>query len=184
MKYLILLSIIIFLLSCDNSLKETNITVNSNQKIIETVSFNSNQSVEIDQQIPNFYMNPSSDLEMDLRDFRGKVLMLQFDASWCSICKSVAPKISEASNILDTANFAIIKIYDAYYDISDFIEAASLYQSNYYNVQNGTIDGFDLTSLYNVKSFPRSLIVDKNGILREIRSTSSLDIVETMKKYQ
>lgn len=192
MKKLVVSIILIFLLSCENSFIETERYVNPNNKIIEFVSFNDEQKVEIGQQIPNFFLNPGTDSEKSIRDFRGKVLMLQFEAEWCSICKSIAPRIAEASNQLDTNKFAIIKIYDAYYknedgnivyDMEKFLEAANKYPANYYNVLNGTLEGFDLTELYNINAVPQSVIVDKEGIMRELRATASMDIVATLKQY-
>jgi thiol-disulfide isomerase/thioredoxin len=174
--------IFILLTSCNENELEPQIESNSNSKIIEFISFNENQTYTIGEQAPNFTLNPSSSNAKDLRDFRGKIVMLEFSASWCSICKLVAPRIAEASRNLDTTKFAVIKIYDDYFTKEQFLSDAELYNSPSYKVWNGIRDGFDLTKLYDINAVPRAIFIDENGLVIEEKNPYGIEnIAEYMR---
>ncbi|HKJ40737.1 MAG TPA: TlpA disulfide reductase family protein [Sunxiuqinia sp.] len=49
--------------------------------------------VKIGQQAPDFSTVTPSGQKVKLSDLRGKVVMLQFTASWCSVCRKEMPHI-------------------------------------------------------------------------------------------
>jgi len=49
--------------------------------------------VKIGQQIPDFTMTTTDGKSVRMADLKGKVVMLQFTASWCSVCRKEMPHI-------------------------------------------------------------------------------------------
>jgi peroxiredoxin len=49
--------------------------------------------VKIGQQIPDFSMTTTDGKTISSSDLKGKVVMLQFTASWCSVCRKEMPHI-------------------------------------------------------------------------------------------
>ena len=52
--------------------------------------------VEIGQQMPNIEMKLTDGTTISTADLKGKVTMLQFTASWCSVCRKEMPHIEKA----------------------------------------------------------------------------------------
>ena len=49
--------------------------------------------VKVGDKAPNFTIKLTNGKTMKLSDLRGKVVMLQFTASWCSVCRKEMPFI-------------------------------------------------------------------------------------------
>jgi peroxiredoxin len=49
--------------------------------------------VKIGQQVPDFSMTTTDGKTIKIADLKGKVVMLQFTASWCSVCRKEMPHI-------------------------------------------------------------------------------------------
>jgi peroxiredoxin len=49
--------------------------------------------VKIGQQIPDFSMELTNGKTVKIADLKGKVVMLQFTASWCGVCRKEMPHI-------------------------------------------------------------------------------------------
>jgi peroxiredoxin len=49
--------------------------------------------VKIGQQVPDFSMTTTDDKTVRMADLKGKVVMLQFTASWCGVCRKEMPHI-------------------------------------------------------------------------------------------
>ena len=49
--------------------------------------------VKIGQQVPDFSMTTTDGKTIRMADLKGKVLMLQFTASWCGVCHNEMPHI-------------------------------------------------------------------------------------------
>lgn len=51
--------------------------------------------VKIGQQVPDFEMKLTDGKTVRMRDLKGKVVMLQFTASWCGVCRKEMPHIEK-----------------------------------------------------------------------------------------
>ena len=68
--------------------------------------------VKVGQQIPDFSMITTDGKTVQTADLKGKVVMLQFTASWCGVCRKEMPHI-EADiwrKYKDNPNFALFGI--------------------------------------------------------------------------
>lgn len=68
--------------------------------------------VKIGQQTPNFSTLSIDGKTIQLSDLKGKVVMLQFTASWCSVCRREMPHIEKDiwQKYKDNPNFALFGI--------------------------------------------------------------------------
>ena len=68
--------------------------------------------VKIGQQVPDFKMNTLNGKTIRMADLKGKVVMLQFTASWCGVCRKEMPHIESDiwKKYKDNPNFALYGI--------------------------------------------------------------------------
>jgi peroxiredoxin len=68
--------------------------------------------VKVGQQIPDFSMTTTDGKTVRTTDLKGKVVMLQFTASWCGVCRKEMPHIEADiwKKYKDNPNFALFGI--------------------------------------------------------------------------
>jgi peroxiredoxin len=68
--------------------------------------------VKIGQQVPEFTFTTSEGKTVKTSDLKGKVVMFQFTASWCSVCRKEMPHIEADiwKKYKDNTNFALYGI--------------------------------------------------------------------------
>ena len=68
--------------------------------------------VKIGQQVPEFTATTADGKTISTADLKGKVVMLQFTASWCSVCRKEMPHIEADiwKKYKDNKNFALLGI--------------------------------------------------------------------------
>jgi peroxiredoxin len=68
--------------------------------------------VQLGDQVPDFEMQLISGEKVRISDLKGKVVMLQFTASWCGVCRREMPFIEEEiwSKLKDNADFRLYGI--------------------------------------------------------------------------
>lgn len=68
--------------------------------------------VKIGQQMPNFEMTLTDGTKVTTADLKGKVVMLQFTASWCGVCRREMPHIEKEiwQKHKNNSDFALIGI--------------------------------------------------------------------------
>lgn len=81
---------ILFFIAVSNS-AVSQLTEIPQQKIPEEYGF----IVEIGQQIPEIELNLTDGTTVKTSDLKGKVVMLQFTASWCGVCRKEMPHIEK-----------------------------------------------------------------------------------------
>ena len=54
--------------------------------------------VKIGQQVPDFSMTTADGKTVRMADLKGKIVMLQFTASWCSVCRKEMPHIESLTH--------------------------------------------------------------------------------------
>jgi len=68
--------------------------------------------VKIGQQVPDFSMTTTDGKTIKIADLKGKVIMLQFTASWCGVCRKEMPHIETDiwNKYKNDKNFALFGI--------------------------------------------------------------------------
>ncbi len=134
---LILSASILFLLSC--STKETTTTDQLPEKLVDRI-----QLVDMDGNA------------IDLGQYRGKTIFLNYWATWCKPCIAEMPDIDECAKILADEDFVFLAASDEKIDkISSFLQ-----ESNYsFTIVHSKRSVFDM----DIMALPTTMIINKEG---------------------
>jgi len=114
---------------------------------------------------PDFTLNNASGRPIRLSDSRGKVVLLNFWATWCPPCKTEIPWFMDFQRTYGSRGFTVLGVSldeDGWTSVKPYIEEK---QVNY----NVMIGSRDVTRLYGgLDSVPTTLIVDPSGRMAAI----------------
>lgn len=119
--------------------------------------------LSLDEKAPNFALQEFfEDKLISLEDYQGKVIYLDFWASWCGPCRQSFPALSTLHQRYSSQGFEVIAVnLDS--DISQALAFVSKFPVDY-----PLLRGFDTDAaeLYGVKVMPTAFIIDAEGNVR------------------
>jgi peroxiredoxin len=124
--------------------------------------------------------------DVKLSDYKGKVIVLNFWATWCGPCRKELPSLSQLSNDLKDKNFKLIGISvdDNQAIVDNFLKTNSL---SYTILQepNQLVAKYMSAAGQNENVIPQTYIIDRNGKVVEslIGSRSKEDFLSIINKY-
>lgn len=99
-----------------------------------------------------------------LSDFKGKVVLLDFWASWCKPCKEEFPFLVKLHNKLKNKNFTVLAVN---------VDVELGRMQNFLSKQKAQPEfpiifdqGGALPRLYDVEGMPTTVLIDQKGIIR------------------
>lgn len=108
---------------------------------------------------PEVALTDSAGKPMKLADYRGKVVLLNFWATWCGGCKEEMPWYSQFEKTYGPSGFAVIGVSldeDGWGIVKPFLTKS--------NIPYRIVLGDDATGKkYNVDAMPVSLLLDRQG---------------------
>jgi peroxiredoxin len=108
---------------------------------------------------PDFTLNDSKGFPLKLRDYKGRVVLLDFWATWCHGCKIEIPWYMEFQRKYKGRGLAVIGVSmddDGWKSVRPFLRE---HQFNYPVV----IGNQYLAKVYGVDSMPVTLLIDRQG---------------------
>jgi peroxiredoxin len=137
--------------------------------------------VKVGDKAPDFSISEAGGKTYKLSDLRGKVVMLQFTASWCSVCRTEMPFIEkEIWQEKKSAGLAVIGI-----DRDEPVEKVLKYKKDIAVTYPLALDpGAEIFSLFAVKEagVTRNVIIDRTGKIIFLTRLYDRDEFERMKK--
>jgi peroxiredoxin len=108
---------------------------------------------------PDFTLSESKGTSIRLSDYKGRVVLLDFWATWCGGCKVEIPWYMEFQSKYKESGLCVIGVSmdeDGWKSVKPFLEKNPM---NYSVV----VGNPDLAKLYGVDSMPMTLLIDRDG---------------------
>jgi peroxiredoxin len=98
-----------------------------------------------------------------LADMRGKVVILDFWATWCIACRMSAPRLSSWQAKYGAQGLAVIGITDD--PIPEASQGASSFGMNYAVASD---ESYATQRAFGVRALPTIFVIDKRGVIRDV----------------
>lgn len=124
----------------------------------------SNQKIEIGMSAPNFTLKSLEGERISLLDFKGKVVLLDFWATWCPPCRFSIPALIKIQKKFKEKNFAVlgINIDENRKLVPRFVRR---YKINYPVLYGG---GERVMWDYGIRPIPTFFLLDTDGKIAKI----------------
>lgn len=112
---------------------------------------------------PNFELLDVNGRKVRLSDFKGKVIILDFWATWCPPCRAEIPGFIELYNKYKSKGFEMIGISLDEGGVKDVIPFMKEFGVNYHIL----IGNYKVTQDYGgIRGIPTTFVIDKKGYIR------------------
>lgn len=120
--------------------------------------------------------------EVRLSDFRGKVVLLNFWATWCKPCKEEMPAMQASYDKLRDEGFVVLAVNE----LEDTEKVAEHIRAHHHTFPVVMDHSNSVANRYGVVGLPASFLIDRQGIVREHIFGSLLTeerITELVRRY-
>jgi len=126
----------------------------------------------VGQVAPDFSLKDLEGAEVKLSSLRGKVVVIDFWATWCPPCVRSLPVLIEATKAFQDQGvvFYAINAREDAAKIQEFLKSKELNLPTLLDADGSVM------KLYGVQSIPQSVVIDKEGIIRGVHVGFSPDL--------
>ena len=133
----------------------------------------------IGQKAPNFQTQFLNEEEFKLSDQKGKVVILDFWATWCGPCVRALPELQKATSSFNKNKVTLLAVNqgESKKVISKFLKKKQLKALSVIMDETRKIGGD-----YKVKGIPKTVIIDQKGVVRHVHVGFSSGMGERLKR--
>jgi peroxiredoxin len=116
--------------------------------------------IKEDKKAPDFTLNDLNSKKVGLRQFKGKIILLNFWATWCGPCKEEMPGMEVLHQQFKGRNFVLLATsvdYEGSKPVQEFIN------KHRYTFPVLLDPKCEVLDLFDVKGIPTSFLIDKKG---------------------
>ncbi|NQU17047.1 MAG: TlpA family protein disulfide reductase [Candidatus Saganbacteria bacterium] len=133
--------------------------------------------IEESKQAPEFTLTDLEGNSVALSSFKGKVVFLNFWATWCPPCRAEMPSMQKLNDLMKEKDFVILAV-----DVGERKAGVSSFVlKNKYTFKVLLDSDHEVSTDYKVAGIPTTLILNKEGkiVLREVgsRNWATADII-------
>lgn len=132
---------------------------------------------------PDFTLVTLDGKNVTLSDYRGKVVFLNFWATWCKPCTSEMPAMENLHKAMKNQDFAMLAVsidMKSTYQVKSFVNRGGYSFPVMHDVSK------DVAKSYFIDGIPTTFIIDKKGVIEARlvggRAWDSYEVVEYFKK--
>jgi len=129
----------------------------SKQKEASTVA-----EVREGKPVPDITVSSLTNTPLKLSDLKGKVILLNFWATWCPPCREEIPSMMKLNSAMAGKPFQMVTISIDEGGVPD-IEA--FFKDTKFSLPTYTDPGGTAQKIYGVTGVPETFVIDKNGVL-------------------
>jgi len=130
---------------------------------------------------PNFTLVDLEGNTFTLSDFSGKVVVIDFMATWCGPCRQQIPQYSA---IWENYKDQVVLISISIDPLSDSEQTLQSFKENFDAPWIWARDTENISVVYEISSIPTTVIIDKQGIIRfkHVGITSSATLTQDIEQ--
>jgi peroxiredoxin len=121
------------------------------------------KQIEVGNPAPDFTVGDTSGKAFSLHDFRGKYVLIDFWASWCSPCRADNPYVTKAYNMYKEKGFTVISIS---LDVNKSSWVNAIHEDHLPWTQLSDLRGYNnggIAQLFAIHAIPQNFLVDPEG---------------------
>lgn len=119
------------------------------------------RAVGLGERVPEFTLRDDNGNPVALADFRGKILVLNFWASWCGPCVDELPSLKRFAQRYAGSDVVVLGI-SLDEDPDAYKEFLLKYEINFQNLRNPS---HSVSEMYGTFKLPETYIISRDGIL-------------------
>lgn len=100
---------------------------------------------------------------LSLQSLRGKVVYLNFFATWCPPCNEEAPHLEDLQRTLGPSGLQVVGV-----DVLENARKAEQFRQSHHLTYPAVVDDGTLRDQYNINGLPVHVFIDRAGIVRNV----------------
>lgn len=130
--------------------------------------------IAIGREVPDFTLTTFDGELLNVEDFRGKVVLVNFWASWCKPCEQEALELEQAYQNFKDRDVIFLGV-----DYVDTEREALAYLDKFQiTYPNGPDLRTKISQAFRIRGVPETFIVDRNGIIVDIKISPYTSLTE------
>jgi thiol-disulfide isomerase/thioredoxin len=165
---MLILAIAIFSTGCasDSKDKKEGVVVPEDSIVVEDNKDNADKAeivgkydIEVGKLAPDFTLKDLNGEDISLSDYRGKIVLINFWATWCSWCDVEMPDLQKLDDENDDLVVLAVNVMEEKDTVKKYMEEGK------YSFEVALDEEGEIAATYLVNGLPNSYFVDEEGIL-------------------